>query len=289
MKQIFDINRVCIDGIDVAYCQFGEGAEQVVIAQGWGTNFKMYKIMADALSDSCTVTLFDFPGFGMTPEPETGWSVERYSLFFVNFLEALSIRECVLIGHSFGGRVVIETAASDLCMSRIKKIVLVDSAGVMPERSAKSKLKTKCFKGWKKVVTTPAIHGLFPEVIDDWLSRQGSEDYRNASPLMKQVLVKAVNYDQKYQFSEIKQPVLLIWGENDDATPLTDAKIMESEFERAKLVVIEGAGHFSYAENPYAFRSAVREFLELDKDALELEDDVEQKLGDDAETQEEEK
>lgn len=265
MKQTFDIKRVNVDGIDVAYCQFGSGSEQVVIAQGWGTNFKMYKIMADAISDLCTVTLFDFPGFGMTKEADTAWSVERYSLFLINFLKALSISECVLIGHSFGGRVVIETAASDLCISMIKKIVLVDSAGVMPQRSPKSKFKTNAFKFWKKVITTPAIHALFPEVIDDWLSRQGSEDYRNATPLMKQVLVKAVNYDQQHQFSKVKQPVLLIWGEDDDATPLSDAKIMEKEFVDAGLVIIKDAGHFSYAQDPKTFSLALRSFLNFNE------------------------
>lgn len=261
MNQIFDIKRVLVDDIDVAYCQFGGGKQNVVICQGWGTDFKMYKIMADAISDKCTVTLFDFPGFGMTREPINPWTVGDYSQFLLHFLSALSIDKCSLVGHSFGGRVAIETAASSPSSLVVEKLVLVDSAGVMPKRGVKSNVRVKFFKAWRKFITSPFIYPLFPEVIDDWIDRQGSEDYRAASKIMKQVLVKAVNYDQCHLFPLVEQPVLLIWGENDDATPLDDAHIMEKGFKDAGLVVIKGAGHFSYAENPSLFSEVLRSFL----------------------------
>lgn len=261
MKQSFDIKRTEIDGIEVAWAAVGEGQKLAFMCQGWGTNFKMYKIVADAIGDEYTTILFDFPGFGMTQEPPESWDVPQYTAFFSKFAAAIEeqfLAESVtLIGHSFGGRVIIEYASTN----KVDNIVLIDSAGVMPNRSGSQTTRVKLYKIGKKILTNKFVHTLFPEVIDDWMSRQGSEDYRNATPVMKTVLVKAVNYDQQHLMPSISAPTLLIWGENDDATPLHDAQVMEQKFQDAGLVVIPGTGHFSYAENPVMFTNAIRAFL----------------------------
>ena len=261
MNEHLNIERIEVDGFEVAYAIVGEGEKTAVVCQGWGTNFQMYEIVANAISSEYKVILFDFPGFGKTAEPEESWSVEQYAAFFVDFLRALEVEEVTLIGHSYGGRVIIEVASSDDFKENVKNIVLIDSAGVMPQRSSFVKFKTTTFKAWKKVVTFPAIHSLFPEVIDYWVSKQGSEDYRNASPVMKGALVKAVNYDQQHLMGEITAPTLLVWGEDDDATPVADGKIMEEKFQDASLVVMNGVGHFSFAEDPKIFVSILRAFL----------------------------
>lgn len=275
MKQSFDIKRTEIDGIEVAWAAVGEGQKLAFMCQGWGTNFKMYKIVADAIGDEYTTILFDFPGFGMTQEPPESWDVPQYTAFFSKFAAAIeeqfSAESVTLIGHSFGGRVIIEYASKTSVLkesegrlegpSRVDNIVLIDSAGVMPDRSGSQTTRVKLYKIGKKILTNKFVHSLFPEVIDDWMSRQGSEDYRNATPVMKTVLVKAVNYDQQHLMPSISTPTLLIWGENDDATPLHDAQVMEQKFQDAGLVVIPGTGHFSYAENPVMFTNAIRAFL----------------------------
>lgn len=261
MNGDLNIKRAEVNGFDVAYSCVGEGEKVAVICQGWATNFEMYELVANAISDEYKVILFDFPGFGKTAEPEESWSVEQYASFFIDFLHALNVEEVTLIGHSYGGRVIIEVASNELFKTFVKKIVLIDSAGVMPQRSAGANFKTKVFKIWKKFVTLPAVHSLFPEVIDYWISKQGSEDYRNATPVMKSALVKAVNYDQQHLMAAIDAPTLLIWGENDDATPVSDGKIMEEEFQDASLVVMKGVGHFSYAEDPQKFVPILRAFL----------------------------
>ena len=261
MNGNLNIERVSVNGFDVAYTTLGEGEKTVVVCQGWGTNFEMYQVVANAISDEYKVILFDFPGFGKTKEPEDSWSVADYASFFVDFLQVLGVEKVTLIGHSYGGRVIIEVASDEGFKNRVEKIVLIDSAGVMPVRSAAANFKTKLFKTWKKFITLPAVHSLFPEVIDYWISKQGSEDYKNASPVMKSALVKAVNYDQQHLMGNIAAPTLLVWGEHDEATPVSDGKIMEEKFQDASLVVMQGCGHFSYADDPKIFVSILRAFL----------------------------
>jgi pimeloyl-ACP methyl ester carboxylesterase len=209
--------NIKINDYEIAYKISGpEDAEKTaVILQGWGTEMGMYDSVAAAINDSYRVVQFDLPGFGASDEPREAWNVDAYADFFCDFMEALGIKKAVLLGHSYGGRVIIKLAARDSIPFEIEKIVLVDSAGVMPERSASQKFKVKMYKIKRTFLTSKPVHSMFPEVIDYWMSKQGSEDYRNASPMMKKCLVMAVNEDLQHLMPEVKQEVLLVWGDLD--------------------------------------------------------------------------
>jgi pimeloyl-ACP methyl ester carboxylesterase len=70
-----------------------------------------------------------------------------------------------------------------------------------------------------------------------------------------------VNEDLKQVMPKIACPTLLIWGENDTATPLSDAKEMEKLIPDAGLVSFPGCGHYSFLDNPYQFASVLRSFI----------------------------
>ena len=92
-------------------------------------------------------------------------------------------------------------------------------------------------------------------------ARRGSADYAAASPMMRSILSKCVNEDLKRALPSIKAPTLLIWGENDTATPLSDAKTMERLIPDAGLVSFPGCGHYSFLDNPVQFAAVLRSFL----------------------------
>jgi len=259
--------NINIDGYDINYkITTPKGRPKTaVILQGWGTDLDLYDSVAAAISDKYKVIQLDLPGFGASDEPSEAWSVDEYCDFFCKFMKELKVRKAALIGHSYGGRMIIKMAAREKLPFDISKIVLVDSAGVMPERSAAMDFKVKRYKAMKRFLTSDLIHSLFPEVIDYWLSKQGSEDYKRASPVMKACLVKAVNEDLKDIMPDVKQETLLVWGTEDMDTPLSDAHTMEELMPNAALVEFEGAGHYSFLEQPVLFRSILRSFLEADK------------------------
>lgn len=259
--------KLNIDGMDIAYRYSGcpdLDAPVAVILQGWGTYYSLYDSMAASIGDVYRVLQFDLPGFGASSEPTEAWSVSDYAEFFVRFMKAMDITKCILIGHSYGGRVIIKLTAARLNFFEIDKIILVDSAGVLPIRTPKQKRSIARYKLLKKIAAFPPIYYMFSEYIDDWKGRQGSEDYRLASPVMKQTMVKAVNEDLTGLLHDIPEETLLVWGDMDTATPMRDAHIMEQEIPNAGLAVIQGTGHFSYAEKPDVFRNIIRSFLGLD-------------------------
>ncbi|MGN0347315.1 MAG: alpha/beta fold hydrolase [Lachnospiraceae bacterium] len=255
--------NIDINGYNICYKITGEGDETVVILQGWGTHLGVYDSVANSINEKYKVVQFDFPGFGGSDEPKEPWNVDAYADFFCDFMEKLEIKKATLIGHSYGGRVIIKLASRANLQFAIKNIVLIDSAGIMPKRSFVQKLKMYNYKILKRFLNLKFIYFLFPELIDDWKSRQGSADYRNASPMMRQCLVMAVNEDLTELLPAITQETLLIWGDKDTATPITDAKIMEEKIPNSGLAVIPGTGHFSFLEQPVVFQNIMRSYFQI--------------------------
>ena len=240
--------ELVIDGYKISYKESGEGEDTVVILQGWGTNMAVYDTVAACLTGRYRVIQFDFPGFGDSDEPREPWAVEDYVRFFLKFAEARGIKKAVLIGHSYGGRVIIRLASRPSLPLEIQKIVLIDSAGILPQKTFKQRIKIKTYKLMKKIVS---------------LKRQGSADYRNATPVMRQCLVKAVNEDLTPLLKHIRQDTLLIWGDQDTATPLSDGKLMEQLIPEAGLAVLKGAGHFSFLDQPAVFRRIMESYFNM--------------------------
>lgn len=260
-----------VDGYNICYKitgDSGEGSgngaepETVVILQGWGTDLGVYDSVAGAINEKYRVVQFDLPGFGGSDEPREAWNVDAFADFFCKFMQALDIKKAALIGHSYGGRIIIKLAARKSIPFEIKNIVLIDSAGIMPKRSFKQKFRIKKYKIIKKIVNVKLIYALFPELIDDWRSQQGSADYRNASPMMRQCMVMAVNEDLSDLLPKIKQDTLLIWGDKDTATPINDGRLMDEKIPNSGLCILEGCGHFSFLEKPGQFKSIMKSYFE---------------------------
>ena len=88
----------------------------------------------------------------------------------------------------------------------------------------------------------------------------GSEDYRNASGVMRQVLVNVVNEDLTEKAKKITCPTLLIWGESDAAVPVSEAKELEKTIPDSALIVLNGT-HYCYLENLNHVVSILNHFL----------------------------
>ncbi|MCQ2521820.1 MAG: alpha/beta hydrolase [Lachnospiraceae bacterium] len=255
--------EITVDGLKINYEFRGEGEETVVILEGWGTSIPVYDSIAKVLAAKYRVLLFDLPGFGESDEPKSAWSVDDYVDFLLHFLKELGVHKVILLGHSYGGRMIIKLAARGQEEVEISRIVLVDSAGVMPKKTLWKRIKQARYKFYKKLAGTRIAQKICPELIADWKSRQGSADYRNASPIMKGCLVKAVNEDLTALFPKVTKDVLLIWGDKDTATPLSDAQLMESKMPSAGLAVVEGTGHYCFLEKPQIFQNILRAYFEI--------------------------
>ena len=245
-----------IDGIKINYRHGGKG-DPVILMHGWGCDSSALGLFERVGLENHTVYNIDLPGFGKSEEPLKPWGVEEYTRMLENFCKELGIVNPVVLGHSFGGRIALLFASRN----KVRKLVLVDAAGVKPRRSFKYYLKVYSFKLCRMIY--PALVGKekAQQKIEAMRSRRGSYDYNNCSPMMRKVMVNVVNTDLRWCMKKIQAPTLLLWGENDTATPMRDARIMLKRIPDSGLISFAGAGHFSFVDNPYQSAAAVRRFL----------------------------
>lgn len=249
-------------GGKIAYSKYGSGDKLIVILHGWGCNKEMFANIAEHLSKKYTVIVPDLPGFGESAEPPEAYSVGDCTNMMIDFIKSFGFKSVSLIGHSYGGRVIIKMFSKEDLPFKIEKVCLVDSAGIKPKKTLGQKLSLLCYKGGRRILSLPPFKKLFPNAIENWRKKRGSADFNNASEIMKKTLVLAVNEDLTNCLKNIDCPTLLFWGDKDDATPLSDAKIMEKKIPDAGLVVLEGGSHYSFLENTPFFLRVADSFFE---------------------------
>ena len=248
-----------IRGTQLFYTVEGEGMP-VILMHGWGCNHSTLKSIEAQLTPGFKVYNVDFPGFGGSNEPSAVWGVEEYTSLIEEFARQEHIESPILLGHSFGGRVGILFASRN----KVHKLILVDAAVVKPRRSLRYYYKVYSYKAIKHALLFFLGKKRGETALNSYRAKVGSSDYSNASPMMRAILSKVVNEDLKSVMPKIACPTLLIWGANDTATPLADAKIMEKLIPDAGLVSFDGVGHYSFLENPYQFAAVLKSFLSKD-------------------------
>lgn len=250
--------RVDLDGLEIHYEDTGNPqGEPVIILHGWGCDHTTVRSIASCLDSKMRIINVDLPGHGRSKEPPEVWDSFDFARMVVKLIEKLELKNPSIIGHSFGGRTSIALGS----IYPLKKIVLVDSAGIKPLRNIKYYYKVYTYKLIKKLIIGLFGHDKGTGIIDKKIQKRGSADYLAASPMMKRIMSKCVNQDLKKVLPKIKSPVLLVWGENDTATPMRDAKIMEKKIPDCGLVSFPGCGHYSFLDNPIGFKAVIREFF----------------------------
>lgn len=249
---------VNIDGLNIEYTEAGCG-EPILLLHGWGSSFDVYRGIISTLSNRYKLVALNFPGCGNSDTMENPWNLDDYCNFVLKFMEKLSLDNPILIGHSHGGRVILKLAATGIVSP--SKIVLLDSAGLIPKKTLNQKFRAFSFKTVKKILTLPILENYTEDLLNKARQHYGSADYNAAPEVLRKTLVSLVNTDLRDIIHNIKCPTLLIWGENDTATPLSDAKIIESLIPDAGLCVIKGTGHYSFCEQPYQAHAILNSFL----------------------------
>lgn len=238
-----------INNINLNYIDYGvPDGEALVFLHGWGQNIEMMRPIADPFSKEHRIIILDLPGFGMSSEPTIVWQLDDFVELVHTLLDDLKIVNPILLGHSFGGKISLLYATK----YPVKKLVLFGSP--YKKEIQKMSVKVKILKGLKKVPGLNKLEGFAKKHI-------GSTDYRNASPIMRQIMVEHVNCDLTEKIKKIKAPTLLIWGTLDQEVPIVQAYEIEKLIPDAGVVVFENCTHYAYLENLAGTIQVLRNFL----------------------------
>lgn len=234
--------------IKINYIRYGKGKDTIVLLHGWGQNIEMMKMVADPFESDYDIVIIDLPGHGKSEEPKKVYTLYDFVDCVKSLLDSLNIKNPILIGHSFGGKISLIYAS----MYEVKKLILFGSPFKCEIK--KLSLKTKILKTAKKV---PGLNKL-----EEFAKKHiGSTDYKNASPLMRQILVEHVNLDITDDVKKIKCPTLILWGTLDDAVPVERAYELENLISDAGVVIYENCTHYAYLERLGQTINVLKSFL----------------------------
>ncbi len=191
----------------------------------------------------------DLPGFGATPAPPQVWGSDDYAAAITPVLAQLQV-PAVVVGHSFGGRVAVHLAAAQPGLVR----ALVLTGVPLLHTAVGSRRPALSYRVGR------SLHrfGLLGESrMESLRQRYGSPDYRAATGVMREVLVRAVNETYEDQLRAVTCPVELVWADDDTEAPLSVAEAATELLARPHLTICPGAGHFVPLTAPEALRQAI--------------------------------
>lgn len=248
--------KIIVQNLAIEYLDEGVG-QVLLFLHGWQDNFHTFDSLASFLSPTWRIIRLDLPGFGKSEVPQEAWDLDNYIQFVKDFIEKLDIQVYVLIGHSFGGRITIKGEATKNLQAQ--KIILIGSAGIAKNRTFRNlTLKLLAKIGGLITYIPPLI--FWREGLRKRMYSFIGSDYLNTGKL-KETFLNIISEDLSASAKKITTPTLLIWGESDTETPLSDGKQLAGLIADSKLEVIRGAGHFVHKEKSQEVAKLVQEFL----------------------------
>lgn len=249
-------------GIDLYYEKYGNGDETLVILPGWGDTRDSFTKLILTLQDYYTIYIVDYPGFSNTKFPPYDLTIYDYADMIHEWLESLELENPVLLGHSFGGRILI--TLTGYYQYSYEKIILMSSAGIRPKKTIRSRIRSKCYQFLKKIakILPKKWRSSFSKKIFNYFS---SLDYRVLPDKMKKTFQNVVSEDLKEYIEHIHSDTLIVWGEDDPSTPIQDAYYMNKMIQNSKLYILPNAGHFVYLERFQEVLEILVKFIEKDQ------------------------
>lgn len=243
--------QIIVDGLATTYKDSGKG-RTIVFLHGWGDTASSFDTLTEQLSENYRILALDLPGFGGSQTPQEAWGVEDFAGFVASWLKKLEVKKVrSVIGHSNGGAIAIAGLANGSLTA--DKLVLIASSGI---RKPSKVLKFSAKAG--KALTTPLSRRTKDRLRRKYYSKTGSELF--LVPGMEETFRKIVK-DVRAEARSLKIPSLLIYGQNDIATPPAFGEIFRSAIPDSRLIMIPDTGHFVHQERTDEVAGYIKDFL----------------------------
>lgn len=240
------------------YEKFGSNNKSILILPGWGNTRNTFYQMIDFFKNNYSIYIMDYPGFGNSPFPKKDMTIFDYAELIKNFLIDLNINNPIIIAHSFGGR--IANILTGKFQIKISKMVFLDIAGIKPKKTIRQKIKEKIYKIRKKFIKI--FYKKNKEHKLEMLRKKySSNDYKTLPENMLTTFKNIINQDLRKYFSSIQSEVLILWGEEDIDTPLTNAYYINKVIKDSHLIIFPQGSHFIYLEFSHAINLIINEFI----------------------------
>ncbi len=249
--------NIVVDDLLTTYTRQGSG-KAIVLLHGWGDNAASFQDLQTFLSNKYNVISFDLPGFGKSQPPEGVWGLDDYSRFVAHALKKLGIdKPLAIIGHSNGGAIAIRGLGTGVLTA--DKLVLLSAAGIRSEYKGRKKILRLAAKTGK-VLSAPLPPAVKKRLRKEAYEAIGSDMF--VAEHLQDTFKKVVTDDVQADAANITIPTLIMYGENDEATPPRYGEAFYQAIKQSSLIVVSGAGHFLHHDKPRQVQEALGEFLD---------------------------
>jgi len=233
---------------------------RIAFVHAAGSNGNAWHYQLDALAASNSPLAFDFPGHGRSAGVEGMKSVGEYADFVAALLDTLKIDSAVIAGRSMGAAVAMDFAL---------RYPLRTQALILMATAPKFNLPPDLIGGLEAVAkgrapqaflttgfSAQTVKGNFGVVRESWM-----EQIKTDPRVRYTDLLVCQQVDLREQISQIKAPVLILAGGDDQTTTVADAEAMTRRIGGARLKVIADAGHNLPTEKSNEVNAAIEEFV----------------------------
>ena len=228
-----------------------------MLLHGWGSNAGGLRSLQQALAVSFDVIVPDLPGFGDTQAPARPWGLDEYAGFVADFLKKIDATNIyAIVGHSNGGAIAVRGIARGILEP--ERLILLASAGIRGEYRGRQRALRYLVKGGK-LLTAPLPRAVRQHLRRGVYKTVGSDML--VAERLQETFKRVVADDVRGDAAKISLPTLLLYGDNDTATPVHHGKMLQEAIKGSMLNVIPGAGHFIYIDRPAETIEAIQEFL----------------------------
>lgn len=253
-----------VNGRSIAYRSAGEGPP-LVLLHGFLCDSRCWRTQLDGLSDQFRVVAWDAPGAGASSDPPERFTITDWAHCLAGFLDVLGIEPAYLVGLSWGGMLAQELYR--LYPERALGLILCDTyagwKGSLPADACETRLE--------RCVSDSSLSGeeLAPRWAPEMFSGNAPRElidemsavFRDFHPRGFRLMAKSLaDTDTRGLLPTIDVPTLLVWGNEDNRSPMEIAEQFRDAIPKAELAVIPGAGHVSNMEQPDEFNAHVRRF-----------------------------
>lgn len=224
------------------------------------------------LQKSFHVVAVDLPGFGQSDKANALYSPGNYARVLKHVADRFLRSPFALVGHSMGAVVSLRYAAT--YPEDVQRLVVIDAPGVLHRYSATSQYLAHLGLEFVPPAAEPLdwLTNLARKVLAPLEQLHLDPQVILSSPQMRKTLLGAdpakiaglatVSEDLRQALPKVRAETLVVWGAQDTLAPARTGKVLALKLPRARVVLIERAGHEPMLEAPERFRAALEAFLE---------------------------
>lgn len=234
----------------------------LLFSNSLGTDLTMWDAQANALSDDFYVIRYDTRGHGHSSRDGARFGIDSLGLDVLALMDHLSLNQVIFCGISMGGLIGQWLALNR--PERLDKLIIANTATkIGKEEGWLSRANAVLESGMDSVADGAAARWFTPGFVTSQATLVSGmiETLRHTDARQYAYCCLALaNTDFRRTINRIKSPTLVIGGEHDPVTTMSDAKSMQQAIEASMLCALN-ASHLSNVEKPGEFNEALNEFL----------------------------